>query len=163
MGNRIEGNLYVAGTLSAETMIVADNSVDDDSVEADAAIASTKLQHRHHAVFTQPLSAAADETRVIYVAQAAGTLESFGAGSITLNISGSTVTVDLKKNGTTVLTGVVSLSDSGNTAYVLESGTIASAAYVAGDCFTIVVDATVGGGTLATGLFASAVFDEAAT
>jgi hypothetical protein len=44
------------------------------------------------------------------------------------------VTVDLKKNGTSVLTSVVTITNA-QAAYARVAGAIATAAYVAGDVF----------------------------
>jgi hypothetical protein len=160
--NRIPGNWAVGGILSATTMVIPANSVGDDQVEADAGIAASKLEHESHATFAQANTSAADETRIIYVAHAAGEVLEFKAGSIAAAVGDSTVTVDLKKNGTTILSSVITL-DNGNTARVVEAGTlVASPTYVAGDVFEVVIDATVGTGTLPTGVFGSMVVNEAA-
>lgn len=136
-------------------------SITNAAVSATAAIDATKLEHRHRITYAQPNTSAADETIVIYNAKAAGTVNAFSAGSIAIAVGAATCTFDLKKNGTTILSAVITI-DSGNTNYVAEAGTISSAAYVAGDTFTVVIDGTAGGGTLPTGVFCVAEFEEAA-
>jgi hypothetical protein len=69
------------------------------------------------------------------------------------------VTVDLRKNGTTILTSVITISVA-QAAYARVAGAIASAAYIAGDVFELVVTATAGGGTLPQGLFVDTVLRE---
>lgn len=138
------------------------SSVTNTSVTAAAGIDASKLEHRHRETYSQPNTTATSVTQVIYTAAAAGTVNSFKAGSIVACIGAATVTVDLKKNGSTILSAVITL-DSSNTAYVVEAGTINSAAYVAGDMFTIVTVATAGGGTIATGFTCIAEFEEAAS
>ena len=71
----------------------------------------------------------------------------------------ATVTVDLKKNGTTVLTGVITL-DNGNTAYIPEAGSLGTATYGNDDVLTLVIVAAASGGTLPTGLGVTVILRE---
>lgn len=157
--SRVIGDLVVTGNLSAGGLYLSSSVVSNAQVAAGANVDANKLQHQHRALFEQPNTAATSETKAVHVAKASGTVEAFVAGSIVAPIGGATVTVDLKKNGTTVLTAVITL-DNGNTAYVVEAGTVSVSAYVAGDVFTVVTVATTGGGTLPTGVFAAATFNE---
>ena len=136
-------------------------TVNDADLAASANLDATKMRHQYCPVFAQANSAAASDTgRVIHVVKGTtGTLVAFRAGSIVAATGNATVTVDLKKNGTTMLSAVITL-DSGNTAYVLEEGTLSVTAVVAGDVLTLVIVATVGTGTLPTGLFAEVVVRE---
>ena len=104
---------------------------------------------------------AASATVPIHVAEGDGALVALRCGSIAIAIGAATVTVDLKKNGTTVLSSVVTL-DSANTARILEDATISSAAYSEDDFFELVIVATAGGGTIPTGLIVQLVAREAA-
>lgn len=157
---RHDGNFHVAGTLSAEDFTPPDGCIDNAAIEAATGIDATKLEHQFALTYAQANAAAADETRVIHCAYGAtGTIVSFEAGSIAACVGDSTVTVDLKKNGTTVLSAVITL-DSTNTARVAEAATISTASYVDGDVLEVIVDATIGTGTLATGLFATAILRE---
>lgn len=159
--SRIEGDVYVNGTLTGKTLAPSAGCVVDASVSASADIAATKVNHQHRAVFAQANSSAASETRVIYVCYgASGTVVAFSAGSIAAAVGAATVTVDLKKNGTSILTGVITL-DNANTARVVEAGTLTgSNSVVAGDVLEVVTVATAGGGTLPTGVFAAATINE---
>jgi hypothetical protein len=72
---------------------------------------------------------------------------------------GMSVTVDVKKNGVSILTAVMTI----NAATLLNAivaGSIATAAYAVGDYFDVVVTATAGGGTLPQGLYVDVVLDE---
>lgn len=121
---------------------------------------AASVVQRYRQSYSQANATATTETRVIHVARGAtGTVKSFRAGSIVANIGAATVTIDLKKNNVSVLSAVITL-DSGNTARVPEAGTITSAAYSVDDWFEIVITATAGGGTLATGLYVEAEFEE---
>ena len=136
-------------------------TVQDADLAGSANLDPTKMRHQYCAVFAQANSAAASDTgRVIHVVKGAtGTVVAFRAGSIVAATGNATVTVDLKKNGTTMLSAVITL-DSSNTAYVLEEATLSVTAVVAGDVLTLVIVATVGTGALPTGLFAEVVVRE---
>lgn len=156
------GNLRVYGTLIPDVLTIPAGTVRNADVSASAAIAATKLVNRHTAVWAQPNTAATTETRAIHLAQLAGTVNSVKAGSIAAAIGNSTVTVDVKKNGTTILTGVITL-DNANSARVAEAGTISggTVAVAAGDVLEVVLTATIGSGTLPTGVFVAVEIDEA--
>lgn len=93
---------------------------------------------------------------IVFVATQTGTLRGFNA---LLNVDGSStsITFDLKKNGTTVLTGVVTITDStGNRTAV--AGTFASTSFVAGDVFSIAM--AVSSSTGAQGPYAWVEYEE---
>lgn len=151
--SRWEGDLYVNGNLQSLTQTYPPGSIDDSDVQAGAGIQVTKLEHIHLGKFAQPNTTATTETRTLHVVRGAtGTILAFRAGSIGPCAGAATITVDLKKNGSSVLTAVITLN-SANTARVAVAGTIASAALVAGDWLEAVITATAGGGTLGTGFF----------
>lgn len=158
--SRIEGDLYVYGNLSSKTVTLPDGGITNAMIAAATGIDATKVDHQHRGIFSQPNTTATSETKIVHVCYGAtGTVVAFKAGSIVANIGAATVTLDLKKNGATILSAVITL-DSANTTYVVEAGTINSAALVAGDVLTVVTVATAGGGTLATGLFAAVTVNE---
>lgn len=156
-----DGNLHVKGRITCEQMTVPAGAVSNASIASDAAIESEKLEHRIIKDLKQPNSAATTETRGIHIAKGAGTVEAFDAGSIAKAVGDSTVTVDLKKNGSTILIAVITL-DNANTNRVAEAGVISSPTYAAGDWFEVVITAVAGTGTLPTGVFAQAAFNERA-
>lgn len=161
MSNRVEGNLTVTGRLIPTHFSPPSQCIDDDAVAADAAIAADKLQHKHQITYAQPNTTATAETRVVHTVRGAtGEVRSFRAGSIAPCVGAATITVDLRKNGSTILTAVITL-DSANTARELKAGTLtAGAALVADDVLEIVTTATAGGGTIGTGLFIELTIDE---
>ena len=95
----------------------------------------------------------------MFVARRTGTINEVVAGSIAKAVGDSTVTIDIKKNGTTILNAVVTL-DNANTARVVEVGSINSGAFVAGDWIEAVITATVGTGTLPYGVFCQLEVDQ---
>jgi hypothetical protein len=73
------------------------------------------------------------------------------------------VTVDLKKNGVSILTSVITL-DSGNTNRVVEAGTISGdGTLAAGDWLEVTIAISAGTGTLATGVYAELILNEDAS
>lgn len=161
MAQRLEGNLHVDGTLSAKTLKPSDGSVTNASVASNAAIDAAKMDHRHRAHHAQANSAAADETRMLFCARAAGSVVSFRAGSIAAATGNATCTIDLKKNGASILQDVITLDENSTNREAVDA-TITEDDYVAGDLFEVVIDGTIGSGALPTGVFCDAEFDEAA-
>lgn len=142
------------------TPTVPASSFGDTQIGTTNPIGANKVKHQHHKQLSQAHgSAAAAERRVVHVARAAGTVESFEAGVVVAAVGDSTATADLYKNGASILTAAVEI-DSGDAAYAEVAGAISSAAYVAGDVFEVVVTVAAGTGTLPQGLYAAAVLRE---
>lgn len=156
----IPADVHVAGHLSSNTGTIPAASVSDASVAPSAGIQASKMEHVVRPHFSQPNTTATSETRVVHVCRGAGTILSFEVGSIVAALTTATVTVDLKKNGTTVLSAVITL-DSTNTARVAEAGTLSVTNLADGDVLEVVTVATASGGTLPTGVFASVNLMEA--
>lgn len=141
---------------------VPDGSFGDAQMGTANPVGTTKLKHQYTPLLAQDHGvAAASVRRVVHVARSAGEVSAFEAGVVVAAIGNATVTVDLRKNGASVLTSVITL-DSANAAYAEEAGPLNAAltAYVAGDVFEVVTVATAGTGTLPQGLYADAVFRE---
>lgn len=137
----------------------------DAHVLADANIDATKLQHDHRGMFAQESgTTAAAEERVVHVVKGAtGTVKKVAAGAVVANIGAATCTIDVHKNGATIMSATFDLT-SGEAAYELVVGTIdpAKEAVVAGDVIEVILTVAAGGGTLATGVFCYVdVFEEA--
>jgi len=163
MSGIIDGDWTVRGTLNCEAIALPQNSLTStDQIRAGINIPADKTEQRFFPTWSQPNTAATTETRTLFVARRAGTLNEVVAGSIAKAVGDSTVTVNVRKNGTTVLAAVITL-DSTNTARVLEAGSVTSSAFVAGDWFDVVITATVGTGTLPTGVFVQLEVDQNGT
>lgn len=159
----IEGDLRVRGTLIVDDFAPPNSSIGNAQIDVADPINSDKLEHQYLPTYSQPNTTATTETRVIHVARAAGTIEGFRAGSIAACSGAATITFDLKKNGTTVLSSVITL-DNANTARVIEAGTLSGSPTVAaGDVLEVVITATASGGTLGTGAFCQAIVREGAS
>lgn len=156
-----DGDLKVRGAFSADSISLPNGSITDTTISSFAAISAAKLQHQHQPCGGQPNTAAADETRALHVAQAVGTVEGFSAGSIVKAIGDATVTIDLHKNGVSILDSPITLNSS-SANRVAQAATIDGGNLVAGDLLEVVIDATIGTGTLPTGLFWAAKIRELA-
>ena len=147
-------DLIVRGVLVPSTITLPTDSLDTSAkVKAGANISADKTEQRFFPSWAQPNSAASTETRTLFVARRPGTVNEVIAGSIAKAVGDSTVTLDVKKNGTTILSGVITL-DNANTNRIIESGAISGAGtFVAGDWYEVVIVATAGTGTLPYGVF----------
>ncbi len=154
------GDFICMGSWVFRYIVLPDGNVTDAKVAAAAGIAATKLEHQHRKTFAQSNTTAAAETRVVHVVHGAtGEIVAFEAGSIAACTGNATITVDLKKNGTSILDAAIVL-DSTNTARVVEAATIDTAGLVDGDVLEVVVAVDAGTGALGTGLFAEVVVHE---
>lgn len=166
---RLEGPKYFAGNVQFSTVNMptgTNAAVGDAEVKTGAKIDASKLRRRMHARYSQGNVAAVSETRVLHIAYGAvGEVKAVRVSNIARATGNSTVTVNVRKNGTTILTGVITLTDinPGSATYGVAVGTVVSSpanSYVAGDVFDCVIVATVGTGTLPTGLSIDLMLDE---
>jgi hypothetical protein len=158
----VTGNLTVQGATTLTSLNVANADVSNARVIPAAGISASKLQHQHWKTYAQPGgSTTATQRFTIHVGTGtAGTVLGFIAGQIVASLTTATVSVDLKKNGTSILSAPIALGTTA--AYVTLAATISSAAYVAGDVFEVVVTASASGGTLGEGVFAQMLATESA-
>lgn len=135
------------------------NAVLDQNISTSTVIDADKMQHVYRAVCNFDATHAAtpaSRTQIIHVAGAAGTIRGFHCVCLDTGTSAS-VTFDLKKNGTTVLSGVVTITNATTDAQV-QDGTISVPTFAADDYFTVVL--TVSSSTGMTGAFCYADFEE---
>jgi hypothetical protein len=152
---QLQGDVAINGRLTPTSLTIPAGSVGNASIASGSNVDTDKVEARVYSSWAQPNSAATAETRTLFVAKRAGTITSFLAGSIAKAVGDSTVTIDVRKNGTTILSSTIVL-DNANTARVAEDGTLngAATAFVAGDWFEVVITISAGTGTLPTGVFA---------
>lgn len=161
MASRIEGDIQYTGNIrfSGDVQLPAD-VVGDSHWDADDPLAYTNQQQKIAKHYSQSGTIASATVPIHVVHGTTGGAIAIKAGSISACTGPATVTIDLKKNGTTVLTGVITL-DNGNTARVMEAGTlVASPTNAAGDFYELVITATASSGTLGTGLMVAVWFYE---
>jgi len=157
----VDGSLLLHGELIGVTAIdYPAGSIENVDISTSAAIAQSKCQ-RGPVLTVRQTGNAADETIIAFFCKGAtATLKTFTVSNLTANAGSSAVTVDLKKNGTTVLSAVITLN-SGKAAFSETEGVITVTGLVDGDYLTVVIDATQSGtDALATGVFAQIEFDE---
>jgi hypothetical protein len=159
----INGDLHVAGALTARELQIPDGSLHDDGVAAAANIAASKLEHQWVKTFAQGSAVTAvDATQPIHVVHGTtGAVVAIEAGCVVACIGDSTVAIDLLLNGVSILTAPISI-DSGDAAYAKVGGAIDDGTLADGDVLEVDVDATVGTGTLGTGLFVAVTITEKA-
>lgn len=151
--------------IAADEQLVNEGATDlrgSVTIKDGANVNPKALTHRHVETYEQESdTTAAAEDRVVHVAHETTTIVAVKAGAVVANVSGATVDVDLHKNGSSILSSAIQLSDS-DSAYELVDGTgnLTSTSLVAGDVLEIVVTVAAGGGTLAKGVFAQVVLHE---
>ena len=154
------GDHLVTGKLLAAEIEYPNGGIDNDAVSSSAAIAPSKLK-----------SAIMDEVRIVGtvatqtiplggVTGATRTVKKVRVWNITANTSPSTVTVDIHKNGVTILSSIITLNAAtGNDG--VEPGVISVPAGVVGDLYTAVVTAVQSGTyPLASGVLVQMHSDE---
>lgn len=122
-------------------------------------IQASKLQHVYKALTNLGFNIGDTPTtkeQIIYVASGSGTVLIFAAG---LNVTGSStsITFDLKKNGVSILTSVITVTNA-NTNRQIQDATISSTSFVDEDVFSIAM--TVSSSTGAQGPIVYAGFQE---
>lgn len=151
---RVEEEALFSGKATFKDLVPSAECVENEHVAENASIDYKKLLHQHRKIYAQEsATTAAVESRVIHVTHGlTGTALAFKAGSVVANIGNSTISVDLKKNGSSILSAPISLTSS-NTARQLVSGTISSPGLVVGDVLEVSIAVSAGSGTLGKGVF----------
>lgn len=149
------GDLQVRGTLKPDTFDPPVGCIDKEAIEASAGIEATKVQQQVYMEHRQAHgTAVVDKRETIHIATGAtGTLVELYATLPVKCVTGATVTVMIKKNGTDVLTAVLTLDDADANYAIVSASNFTDVNYVRDDVFEVVVDATAGGGTVGQGLF----------
>lgn len=154
-------NVHVDGNFSANTMSVPNASVGDDGIDPGNPLNVDKTLHQYPRLLTQPHGAdSVDERRVIHQAYGTGLVAGVQATVVVPATGNSTLTVDVLKNGVSILSGTLTI-DNGNDAYEVETIGLSDPNYVGEDVFEVVVTNTYGTGTPPQGLAVLVVFREA--
>jgi hypothetical protein len=147
-----DGAIFTGTTIFAGPTQLKTGCVRNVDIEANAGIATSKLEHPVYTCYGQNGTAVAATVPIHTVVGVAGVIEAVGLGSIVACVGDATITVDVKLNGTTILSAPVEL-DSTNTARVAVAGVLSVTALAAGDLLEVVIAVDAGTGTLGTGLF----------
>lgn len=131
---RFVGDVIVVGQLFAQGFTSPAASVNNDAIQAGADIDATKLeQERGPVVWLGTYTEAAAAKRVpIHRARGEGTVIEFVAGVSQAAAAASNAVVTLRKNGSAILTGSVTLDDT-VAAYATVTGTLSDTTLAAGD------------------------------
>ncbi len=157
-------DLVVQGTGSFKQINLPAGSVTPAALAAGAPgnyfpVSGMRQKFRRLFATASAATAATAQQPLHVVVGATATAIGFEAGLITACTGNATVTVDLKINGTSILSAPVVLSDT-STARVPVSAGILTAALTSGQIVEIVVTVSAGTGTIGQGLFAVFTIDE---
>lgn len=157
MPSLLEGT-YQFQTIVAQAITLPSSCVGNSNVTAGAGIDSSKLDHLHYAHQSQKNGTAnvAQRELLHLVVGATGTLLSFKCWNTTAASGGDSTTVDLYKNGSTILSAAITLNAAAGT--TVQSGTFSSSSVVAGDKLELV--ATISGSNTGQGLNVQLGLDE---
>lgn len=156
----IPNDVYVNGSLSARTMAAPAESVNAAAIATNAKIPTSKLRHRFAPTYSQEAATdAAADNQVLHVVKGfVGEVVDFRVGCVVAASGGGNAVVDLRKNGSTILTATITI-DSTNTAYTVEQPAgYTSTSLVTGDVLSVVVVSA--SATKPKGLFAQLIVDE---
>jgi hypothetical protein len=160
----IAGDVVIfPGRVKASQLDIPAEAVGDEgfTTDPDRALDATKVYHQHQVIVKQARGTdVVARTEGVHVAYGDGEVVAVSACLQTPCVSAATVTVDLLKNGTTVLSAVITL-DNSQAAYVLEPGVVSTPDYDDGDVFEVAV-AITGGADVGQGLTVLIVLREAA-
>jgi hypothetical protein len=142
MPSIIEGTQNFTGAVVLSSVTLPASCVTNAKIEAGAGISASKQQHLHSKCQSQRNGTinASQRELIHLVTGATGTLKSFKAYNITTATATDTTTIDLLKNGSTMLSAVITLNAAATT--VVQSATFASTSVVAGDKLEVNVVAT---------------------
>lgn len=136
--SRIEGDLFVNGAIACTGFSPPASSITNAAVEAAAGIVATKLEHQDHSVYAQANgtnnTAKRQVVKIVY--GATGDIIAVKARNTTTATAPDSTTVDVYKNGTTVLSAVITLNAAAGTTVL--SGTLSVSTLVAGDVLEVV-------------------------
>ena len=143
------------GAVNATGLYSSQATITNAMVSATAGVEATKLQHQHQhcrSLANHGATPAALRQTIATVRGTTGSVVRFEAGLVTALASGS-LTVDLYKNGSTILTAPIALNSSGGTggtAFDKVAATFASTTLAQGDVleFVLAVSTPSGGGGL---------------
>ena len=157
-------DLVVQGNLVANSMTIPASAVVDATVGAAANIAGSKIQQTIRKTFAQASNATVSAiTEPIYLVIGANTtIQAVSAGMVVVALTPDTCTVDIKKNGTSILASAISLTSS-QTARQAVVGSIVTPAGVVGDLYEVVITPGHTSGTLGQGVFVEFKAYETAT
>jgi len=154
--NRLEGDFYFSGAVTGRSITPSDSSVTNAKVAADADIDATKLGHQYKIVrdlCDHATAAAVKRIIVDYVYGSSGTIVSGGVVASVACVGDATITFDIKKNGSSILSATISLTSATAANTLKEPAGFSSTTVAAGDVISFEITAVnAGTGTLPKGV-----------
>lgn len=135
------------------TLTIDSGSVTNDTIATAAAIDADKMQHCYKPGTNFGFAIGATPTtreEIVFVASQAGTIRAFNA-LLYVDGSSTSITFDLKKNGTTMLSSVITITNTTGDRTVA-TGTLSVTTFAADD--TLSISMTVSSSTGAQGPYA---------
>ena len=162
--SRHEGFHEFVDEASFAAIFLPDSCVGNSEVTADAdeRIESTKMVHRNWVSYAQNHgSAVVDQRTPVHVVSGqAGTLIGVKASLVVACVGDSTVDVQIKVNGSNVLTAAIQFTDGEAAFDVLDAAGFTDNELVEDDVIEVDINATVGTGTLGQGIVVTILLDE---
>ena len=157
----IPTDVYVRGNLKMDSILVPDASFGDGAFDVASPLSALKQAHQYLVRYNRVTPVTENVT--VHQAYAAGTLVQVQATCTTAGVGAANVTVQVRKNGVSVMSGAFTVG-SGLAAFGVVVGTLNAAltGYSANDVFDLVLTATATSGTLPQGLLVTLLFREAA-
>lgn len=161
MSSKVASDLYVQGTLKADTMVVPADSVGDAAFNVNSPLTAAKQQHQHVVTHSQAHgTAAVAQRKPIHIAFGDGAVYAVWVAAVVACTSTATITFTLLKNGVNILSSTLQLT-SATAAFVKVTGTIgAGGTYVDGDVFESQIAVAAGAGVIGQAPTMTVVFRE---
>jgi len=152
-GNRIDiDNGHYDSLIVTTTFIGPDGFVTNAKVQASAGIVASKLESWQKAVYGQSGTCVSATVLLGIIRGATGRTIGVEVTNQVACAGASTVTVDVKKNGVSILSAVVTLNSSSSTSVPI-AGTVSTTTLADGDIITAVITTNASGtDALATGV-----------
>lgn len=152
--DRIDGDILINGTAYVYGL----------SSKSAAPLLRSRDVHQFHAAkywVEDPLPAVNKPRWIHSVRGASGTVKHVRFGAITASTQDAMITVDLKKNGTTILQNPITLTSAQSGSEEV-AGVVTDTQLVRDDVLTVVLNATSGslGGSIGSGVFGTVWMDE---
>lgn len=156
----LPGDIYVDGELTAQSMDYPTGSIRAVHIDPMTQLSSVLIEQQYVRDVRQ-FGAVVNRTEPIHVAIAAGEVLSIDAGMIVPPTLTATVTIDLLKNGVTILSSTLVINNGLVARDTATTGiTGGSEDYVAGDWFDVQTTIATPTGVIGSGLFIRVVFRE---
>lgn len=123
--------------ITKEALVALFNSATPEAIKSLFALANEKSSKQ---------GAAADLTEIVWVAEYDGEIDELVAIAETLAAAGESMTIDVQKNGATVLTATTAFVAGGTDKLVTLLLDKEKKSFKKGDVFTVIRDYTAGGG-----------------